>query len=35
MCPQAWAIGPHPWTGVAGTDRARRLLRTGRGGFAR
>jgi hypothetical protein len=35
MGSQPWAIGPHPWTGVAGTDHARRLLRTGRGGFAR
>ncbi len=35
MGPQAWAMGPHPWTGPAGTDRARALLRTGRGGFAR
>ena len=35
MCPRAWALGPHPWTGTAGTDRARRLLRGGPGGFAR
>ncbi len=35
MGPNAWRMGPHPWTGKAGTDRARRLLRTGRGGFAR
>ncbi len=33
--PHTWAMGPHPWTGPAGTDRARRLLRAGRGGFAR
>jgi hypothetical protein len=33
--PQVWAMGPHPWSGPAGTERARRLLRTGRGGFAR
>src|SRR4051812_13074403 len=35
MGPQAWAVGPHPWTGRAGIDRAHWLLRTGAGGFAR
>ncbi|MEP6953034.1 MAG: hypothetical protein ABI950_03095 [Solirubrobacteraceae bacterium] len=29
-----WAKGPHPWRGRRGTDRARRLARTGNG-FAR
>ena len=30
-----WAMGPHPWRGRRGTDRARALQRSARGGFAR
>ena len=30
-----WAKGPHPWRGRRGTDRARALQRSARGGFAR
>jgi hypothetical protein len=30
-----WAMGPHPWRGRRGTDRARALQRSSRGGFAR
>jgi hypothetical protein len=28
-----WAIGPHPWAGRRGTDRARRLVRSLRSTF--
>jgi len=31
---RVWSMGPHPWAGRRGTDRARRLARGG-GGFAR
>jgi hypothetical protein len=29
-----WAVGPHPWAGRRGTDKARRLARTLRSTFA-
>lgn len=30
-----WTMGPHPWGGRRGTDRARALIRSGGSGFAR
>jgi hypothetical protein len=30
-----WTMGPHPWGGRRGTDRARALIRSVRSGFAR
>jgi hypothetical protein len=30
-----WSMGPHPWGGRRGTDRARALIRSVRSGFAR